>query len=61
MKHSQPPRRSVNELIERSSLGSPQARAVRHTVSRETAAKLVARSAARGARLSRTAKKSHRS
>lgn len=54
------PKPSVSELIERSSLGSPEARAVRQTVPPTVAARLVARSAARGARLRATGKKSGR-
>lgn len=41
-------RAPISELIEASSLGSPQARAVRFTVKPAVAASLVARSAARG-------------
>lgn len=44
------PHRTVSELIERSSLGSPQARAVRQTVPSEVAAQLVARAAQRSTR-----------
>jgi hypothetical protein len=43
--------RGIGELIERSSLGSPEARAVRQTVRPELAAQLVAGAAARAARL----------
>ncbi|SOC50985.1 hypothetical protein SAMN05660748_3708 [Blastococcus aggregatus] len=60
MRQSPSPKRSLNELIERSSLGSPQARAVRQTIPSEVAAKLVARSATRGARLGSSTKKTRR-
>lgn len=51
MSHADNPKRSLSELIERSSLGSPRARALRQVVAPEVAAKLVARSTARGPKL----------
>ena len=60
MRQSPSPKRSLNELIERSSLGSPQARAVRQTISSEVAAKLVARSTTRSTRLGSSTKNTRR-
>jgi hypothetical protein len=53
------PRTSVTKLIERSSLGSPQARAVRQTVPSSLAAKLVSRSVDRGTKRDQSGKKGH--
>jgi hypothetical protein len=52
--------REINELIERSSLGTPEAKALRHTVKSEVAAQLVAGAAARASRLATRPRKSRR-